>query len=454
VRAISAPLFHALALALALAGCASDSEEEQEQPEVAPPAASQPEELNRERIPVLTFEQQLEADPALADTQIILPLPYRNADWRQAVATPSHAPQHLWLDESLSRVWREDIGTGSDLFTRLIMSPVVADGRVFTIDTRGRVTAFRARDGERLWRERIEIEGEAEEMAFGGGLAFEDGRLYVTTGQGVLVALDAESGEEIWRHLNIVPFRGPPTIADGRVFANTQDNQIVAINADTGAMLWTQAGLPEEAALLGAAAPAVSGNTVVTGLSSGELLAMRVENGTRVWQDTLSRTRRLTPLASLTDIDAEPVITAGTVYAVGHAGVMVAIDMRSGERVWENNVAGVRTPWAGGAYLYVLTVDAELVAISNEDGRVRWVTRLQRFENPEDRETPIAYAGPVLAGDRLIVVSSNGFVLSISPYSGDFLGAAELPAGSVAPPVVANGTLYVLTEDADLIAYR
>jgi len=199
VRAISAPLFHALALALALAGCASDSEEEQEQPEVAPPAASQPEELNRERIPVLTFEQQLEADPALADTQIILPLPYRNADWRQAVATPSHAPQHLWLDESLSRVWREDIGTGSDLFTRLIMSPVVADGRVFTIDTRGRVTAFRARDGERLWRERIEIEDEAEEMAFGGGLAFEDGRLYVTTGQGVLVALDAESGEEIWR---------------------------------------------------------------------------------------------------------------------------------------------------------------------------------------------------------------------------------------------------------------
>jgi len=452
VRGRSAPVF--FSLALIIAGCASNGEDDEEQPEPTPPTPTQPEELNRERIPVLTFEQQLEADPALAETQIILPLPYRNQNWSQAVATPSHAPQHLWLDESLSRVWRVDIGDGSDLFTRLIMPPVVAAGRVFTIDTRGRVSAWRAGDGERLWRERIELEGEVDALALGGGLAYDDGRLFVTTGHGVLAALDPETGEEIWRHLNIVPFRGPPTVANGRVFANTQDNQMVALDAASGAMQWVQAGLPEESALLGSAAPAVFGNTVVTGLSSGELMAMRVENGTRVWQDTLSRTRRLTPLASLADIDAEPVITGGNVYAVSHAGVMVAIDMRSGERVWENNIAGVRTPWAGGATLYVLTADAELVAISNEDGRLRWVTRLQRFENPEDREAPIAYAGPVLAGDRLIVVASNGFVISISPYTGDFLGATELPAGSVASPVVANGTLYIVTEDADLIAYR
>lgn len=443
-----------LVLALTISGCASDGDEEEEQPEPAPPEPSQPEALNRERIPVLTFEQQLEADPALSDTPIILPLPYRNAGWPQAMATPSHAPQHLWLDESLSRVWRVDIGDGSDIFTRLIMPPVVADGRVYTIDTRGRVSAWRAGDGERLWRKRIELEGEVDALAFGGGLAYDDGRLFVATGQGVLAALDPGTGEEIWRHLNLVPFRGPPTVAEGRVFANTQDNQIIALDAGSGAQQWVQAGLPEEAALLGAAAPAVAGNTVVTGLSSGELMAMRVENGTRVWQDTLSRTRRLTPLASLADIDADPVMTGGNVYAVGHAGVMVAIDLRSGERVWENNIAGVRTPWAGGATLFVLTADAELVAISNEDGRIRWVTRLQRFKNPDDREEPIAYAGPVLAGDRLIVVASNGFVISISPYTGDFLGAAELPAGSVAQPVVANGTLYILTEKADLIAYR
>jgi len=439
--------------ALMLAGCSGGDEDEQERPETAP--QTEPRQApDRERVPVLTAEQQLQADPALEDTQIILPLPYRNTGWPQAMAVPSHAPQHLWLDESIERIWRTNIGRGSDLFTRLVMPPVVAGGRVFTVDTRGQVTALRSGNGERLWRRRMEVEGEANAMAFGGGLAYADGRLFVTTGHGIIAALDPESGEVLWRQENLVPFRGPPTVADGRLFANTQDNQILALDAETGRQLWTQAGLPEESALLGAAAPAVTGNTVVTGLSSGELLAMRVENGSRVWQDTLSRTRRLTPLASLTDIDAEPVILGGTVYAIGHAGVMVAIDMRSGERVWENSIAGVRTPWAGGAYLFVLTADAELVSISNEDGRIRWVTRLQRFADPEKREEPVVYAGPVLAGDRLIIASSNGFLLSLSPYNGNFLGAAELPDGSVAQPVVADGTLYILTEDADLIAYR
>lgn len=206
--------------------------------------------------------------------------------------------------------------------------------------------------------------------------------------------------------------------------------------------------------MLGGASPAVADNTVITGFSSGELMAMRVQNGQRVWQDTLSRTRRLTPLASLTDIDADPVVAGGTAYAVGHAGVMVAVDMRSGERVWESDIAGVRMPWVAGSYIFLVTVDGELVSLLRSNGRIRWVTQLQRFENPKSREGAVAWSGPVLAGDRLILTASNGYLLSVSPYTGEILSAREMPAGAVAPPVVADESLYVVTEDAELVAYR
>lgn len=408
----------------------------------------------RERIPVLTFEQQLEADPALANVRVVLPRPYRNLSWPQSGGVPTHAVHHLALGDPLTRAWRVDIGEGSDMFTRLIMSPVVADGRIFTIDTRGRVSAWRTADGRRLWSTELRLKGEKRALAFGGGLAVAGDRLIVTTGFGFISALAVDDGHEIWRYQGVVPFRGAPTIADGRIFAVTQDNEVLSLDLREGQLLWTEAGLPEDAGILGAASPAVQSDTVIAALSSGELFAMRVENGRQSWQDTLSRTRRLTPLATLADIDGDPIIDRGRVYAVGHAGRMVAIDMRSGERVWENNVASVDTPWIAGDYLFVVTVDDEVAAINAADGRIRWVTRLQRFKDIEERKGPLAWTGPVLAGDRLIVVSSHGVLLTLSPYTGAILGGVELPASSIAMPVVADGTLYVLTEEADLIAYR
>ncbi|GAB4124260.1 MAG: outer membrane protein assembly factor BamB [Rhodothalassiaceae bacterium] len=409
---------------------------------------------SKERIPVLTFEQNLTADPALANVSVVLPRPYLNRLWPQSGGTPAHAVNHLYLPEKLKRAWRTDIGEGSDIISRLMMEPVVGDGRIYVIDTRGQVSALDIENGRRIWIRRLEQKGEKKALAFGGGLALDGGRLYVATGYGFLAALDAATGEEIWRTTGNVPLRGAPTVADGRVFTLTQDNQIIVYSAASGELTWTQAGLPEDAGLLGAASPAVEGDTVVAGLSSGELIAMRVDNGRNVWQDTLSRTRRLTPLATLADIDGNPVISRSRVYAAGHAGRMVSIDMRSGERVWESNVPSVHTPWIAGDYLFLLSVDAEITAISAADGRVRWVTQLQRFVDPEDRDKPLAWTGPVLAGDRLIIASSHGFLLSISPYTGEFLGAERLPAGVLASPIVSNGMLFVLTEDADLIAWR
>jgi len=287
---------------LALAGCGGG--EDISEPDPTGGYADQ----GRERIAVLTFEQQLEADPSIADVRVVLPRPYRNASWPQSGGTATNAVHHLSLPDTLRRAWRTDIGRGSDLFTRMISAPIVAEGRVYTIDTRGLVTAMRTRDGRRVWERRLKMEGEKKAVAFGGGLAYADGILYATTGYGFIAAMEAGSGREVWRYNGIVPFRGAPTVTAGRLFALTQDNQLVAIDLDNGTLLWTRAGLPEDAGLLGAASPAVTTDTVIAAMSSGELLALRVENGSPAWQDTLSRTRRLTPLATLADIDGNPVV--------------------------------------------------------------------------------------------------------------------------------------------------
>ena len=238
------------------------------------------------------------------------------------------------------------------------------------------------------------------------------------------------------------------------MFAITVENQVVALAASTGRQLWTYSGASTATILMGAAAPAVDGGVVIAPFTNGEVVALRVDNGSALWTETVVAVRRTEAAASLPIISARPVIDRGRVYVVGHSGVIVAIDLRTGQRVWDAPVSGVYGPWIAGDFLYVITIDAEALCIDVRTGRILWVTQLPRFEDPEDKTGRIVWAGPVVASDRVIVVGSNEQALSLSPYSGAVLGRLDLNSAATLPPALANSTMYLLNDDGDLAAYR
>jgi outer membrane protein assembly factor BamB len=410
--------------------------------------------LKGDRLPVLAFEQTLEVDPALRDVPITLPPPFANADWPQSGGSPGKSMVHVTVGARLSKVWQHSIGNGDSRRRKLLSTPVVAAGRLYAIDTKSNITALDAVSGRVLWQRQIKVEKRSQNVAFGGGVAFDNGLLFATTGYGVTVALEAATGAEKWRHDLEIPLRGAPSVADGKVFVVTQDNQLVALSADKGVQMWDAVAIVENAGLLGAAPPAISGDTMVIGYSSGELNAIKTDTGQVTWQDNLARTSRLTALASLTDIDASPVIDRGRVFAIGHGGRMVALDLATGERVWERSLGGVSTPWVAGDFLFAVTTDGEVVALTRRDGRIRWVTQLQRYEDVDGRKGRVAWQGPLLASDRLLLTSSNGHVISLSPYTGEVLSSLKTGDGSWLPPILANGMMYVLTTDGNVIAYK
>ena len=409
--------------------------------------------LEGERIPVLSIDTAPRADPSIADLAVRLPRPRLNAEWPQVGGYADHAMHHVAAPGPLARLWIADIGAGASDEQRMLSPPVVGGGRIFALDSEGAVSAFRADNGQRLWRVGV-VPEEEEDEAIGGGVAYGGGRLFVATGVGELVALDAATSGEIWRTRVGAPIRAAPAYSNGRVFAVTYDNRLHALDAADGRLLWSHSGVAEEAQLLAAATPAVSGGLVVAAYSSGDIYALRVENGGMAWTDTLAFAGRFGPLASLGDINGSPVIDRELVYAVSHAGRLVAISLRSGERLWEQGISGVQTPWIAGDFLYLLTTEGNLVCLSRIDGLIRWIQSLPRYTDPEDREGPIFWSGPLLASDRLIVVGSHGEAISISPYSGRFLGRLTLPGGVELAPIAANGTVFILTNDGELVALR
>jgi outer membrane protein assembly factor BamB len=409
--------------------------------------------LPGERISVLTLDRQLSPDPALANIPIALPRPAVNQDWPEPGGTPDHVMQHPALPAKLTQAWRVSVGEGSSRYTRVMATPVVARGRVYAMDGGVKVGAYAAADGATLWQTDLRPKGDLG-TAFGGGLAFAKDRLYVATGYGQIAALDPASGKIIWRVKVGAPVHSGPTVADGRVFVVTVENELSALDATDGRKLWVHAGLPQTASLLGGASPAVGGEVIIAPFSSGELDALEVENGRPLWSDNLASTRNVDAVAALADIRGRPVIDRGRIVAASHSGRMAAIDLRGGERAWEHEVGSDHGPWIAGDYVYLLTTDQNLLCLTRDDGKVRWLRRLPRYENQKKHEDPIEWAGPVLGGDRLILLSSDGWALSVSPYTGAPLGRQEIRAPAFLAPVIADNTLYVLTDDAELTAFR
>ncbi len=407
-----------------------------------------------ERISVLDYEAQVKAEADLQNVEVVLPEQTVNASWVQPSGSASGVMGHLSLGENLAKVWSVSIGKGSDSTRKLNAKPVIDANRLFVMDTEARVTAFDATTGQRLWSQQIAMEGEGTQPAFGGGVSVMDGRVFASSGFGIVVAYDAGTGAQLWKATVPTPLRGAPAVEGGRLFVTSQDGQLTAFNAENGTILWQANATVEPTAVMGPGAPAVAMDTVVAGFPSGELFALRVENGRTVWQDQLSRTGRTTALGALSGIAASPVIDRGRVFAVSHGGRMVALELATGQRVWERDFAGVQMPWVAGDWVFAVTIDAELVAMTRGEGKIRWVAHLPRYKNEKKKKGAIEWAGPVLAGNRLFLLSSEAEMATVDPRTGQIIATTRMGKPAYLPPVVANRMLYILTDDGQLTAYR
>lgn len=405
------------------------------------------------RIPILSRVEGAKVDPALAGIAVVLPPETVNTEWAQAGGNAGKSYGHLALGENLSQAWTVQIA-GSSARRRLAAAPVIGAGMLFVEDTNGVVHAFDAQSGARRWTHSAEVGGKLRAANFGGGVSYDAGRVYVTNGVGEVLALDASNGSEIWKVKPAGPLRGSPTVAFGSVYVMTQDNQIVALNAADGKLQWNESGANQQTGVFGVAAPAAGQGTVIAGYSSGELIAYRYENGRTLWADALARTSMSTEVGALTDIDADPIIDSGRVYALGQGGRMAAYELVTGQRIWELNLAGISTPAVAGEWIFTLTDDARLLAIARGTGKVRWITDMGRWRNAEKKKDPIFWTGPVLAGNQLWAANSLGQIYRVSPGEGSAALFQTVKAPISLAPVVANSTLYVLDDSGTIHAYR
>lgn len=412
------------------------------------------EEEKAARITVNPFSENLTPDPELAATTITLPPATPATDWTQAGANPSKIPGHLEAGSEFRIDWRSSV-TGSNQQKRIIAAPVAKDGRVYVIDANQKVTAFDADGGGKVWDRQLESENpKRDKHAVGGGLAIAGDRLIVSSGFGYVEAMSLADGSQIWRRRVESPMSGSPAILGNRAFVTSSSNEFYAIDVATGEIVWSDQAIAESARVLSSPSPAVTNDILTVPYSSGELIAYLPANGTRLWSDTLTTVGRYTPLSAINDIAGRPSIQDGVVYAASHSGILTAIDARSGARTWERVFGSRLGPVIGGEYLFIVGTDGRVACFSKIDGKIVWVRALPEFRNEREKKNRIVWAGPLIASNRLIVASSEGDVVALSPQNGETLADLNVGQPVYIQPIAASGKIFVLTDKGSLVAIR
>ena len=407
---------------------------------------------------VLSVGAGLTVDPA--DTRTIaLPAPVPVPAWPQPGRVPSHESVNAALPGmtptgGLKPVWSAPIGVGANGAGVLAAQPMVDGGRVFVMDGAGVVSALALDSGERIWRTPTKPR-KMRSSNIGGGLTVVDGTVYVVDGVAESLAISAHDGTIKWRVDVGTPGRSAPTVVNGHMVFGTIDERLVALETTSGRQLWTYAATASATVVFGQPAPAIVDNLVLAGFGSGDIVAIRIETGESVWSDTLGAAGGRNSVMDFSSIHGLPVIVDGTAYVISLGRVLVALDMRSGRRLWERTVSGKDGLVVVGDWLFVLSSDQQLACLDRNSGHVRWVSTLPRFRKTKSQKGAITWSGPVLANGRLICVSDfdKQTMISVDAVSGEVGPTAKLKSTSGLAPTVADGKMLLITDDGRLTAY-
>ncbi|MGH6970799.1 MAG: PQQ-binding-like beta-propeller repeat protein, partial [Caulobacteraceae bacterium] len=374
-------------------------------------------------ISLLELNSQLTVSEALKGQPFYLPPPQPQADWPVPGGTLEQSVENVDAAPDFRIAWRRSFGQPTGRHADVMAPPIAADGKVFVMDAGAVVSAHDERTGATVWRTSLKPHEKGEREGYGGGLAYDGGRIYVSSGFRLVAALDASTGRPVWETRTDVPIHAAPTVANGRVYVVDVNDKLMTFIAADGRPDWTYQALTEPARILMASSPAVSNGTVVASFASGELVALRADNGTELWNQPLSHTTRTSALSEIRDIAGRPVIYKGDVFAISHANVMADTNLRTGEVRWQIPLAGFTSPWPAGDVVFAVDDQGRVVCASRDSGQIYWMTDLDAPPPPKKGKKPRkrsrdVWSSPIVALNRVILVSDKGEAVAIDAKTG------------------------------------
>ncbi|OYU44466.1 MAG: outer membrane protein assembly factor BamB [Burkholderiales bacterium PBB4] len=307
---------------------------------------------------------------------------------------------------------------------------------VYVAGTDGLVAAIDGRTGGDLWRTTSK-----PQLTAGVG---SDGRIAaVVNRSNELVALDA--GREVWRQKLTASSLTAPLVAGERIFVLTGDRSVVAFDATTGRRLWQQQRPGEALVLQQAGVIQAIGDTLVVGFG-GRLLGLNPQTGAIRWDTPVASSRGTNEVERLVDLVAGVSRSGDQVCTRAFQSAVSCIDANRGTAVWTKSAAGSTGIGGDADVVYGTESNGAVVAWRRSDGDKLWAN-----EQLKNR----SLTTPLLVGRALVVGDAAGYLHFLSRDNGATLNRVTTDGSPVvAGPVLAGQTIVVVTRRGGVFGFR
>jgi len=389
---------------------------------------------------------------------ISLPAARVNPSWTQTSINPQHIVGNLKAKTSLQKQWAESFGKGISKRDILLAAPVVSQNRIFVMDSQGKVSSFSLKDGKKLWENTLKakIGGFKESKSRASGLAVDDNILFATTGFGGIFAMNAETGKSKWRKIMESPIRIAPTVTSSMLLIQTVDNTLYALDKSNGQEIWKFGVAHEDTVIAGGASPAYDAedNVVVSGFSNGEIVVLNATVGTPLWSSMLVDTKQVSSSTDINTIGACPIVENGAIYAISNSNSMVALDMRTGDKIWEKEIGSMQNMLLAGHYLFVVSNKNILYAVEKDTGAIVWSLDVKEYLQDDTDKSLVYAAPPLMLNGQILLAFSNGQILKIDALKGTVKAKKDLDIDISNGLIAAEGHIIGVSDDADLIVFK
>lgn len=394
-------------------------------------------------------------DSNISDQVLPISLPEQKNyfKWTHRNGNAEHKIIHPYLSESPKLVWKVKIGKSNGSKNRITSDPVVVDGEIFILNSFSTVVKL-STDGLIKWETKLTPQFDEESETSAGGIAFGANQVFATTGFGELFAISPSDGEIRWKQRFKAPINSAPTIFENQVFVTTANGQAFSLDVETGRIQWQQQSTLPSALLLGGPSVTIDGKLALIPFESGELTAVLKDSGIRIWSASVASTRKGSARSNINSVTSDPVVFNGIVYTANQGGRLVALKAENGARAWTAKDGSYSPVWVVDKSLFIVTDLAKLKRMNKDTGKQIWSVSLPQYPNKKKRNKSYVHFGPIIAGAKLWVASSDGFLRSFDVTSGQLLDKIRIPSGAASHPAIVDGSLYVLSQSGHLLAYR
>ncbi|TAL83100.1 MAG: outer membrane protein assembly factor BamB [Rhodanobacter sp.] len=353
----------------------------------------------------------------------------------------------------VTRLWHASVGDGAGR-SGVRLRPTVVDGVLYADSTDGKLAAFDATTGKTLWSKSSRTHGwfgwgdkKRKDATYAGGPSVSGDLLAVGTLDGHVYGVNAKDGSPRWETELDSEVLASPVVDGDLVVVRTEDGRVYGLDAATGKRNWIyDQGTVPLLSLRGNGALLVANGVVFFGSDDGKLVALRADNGTKLWEQKFSNGEGRTEIARLDDADGAILLDGSTLYGAAYHGNLMAVDGPSGRPLWSHPFSTYTSLALSGNTIFGVDDQGRVWAFDKATGTDIWKNSALKYR---------WLSGPSVQGNYVVVGDREGYVHWLQTGDGALAARERLSHKAIrAQPLVVDGIVYVVDVKGDIAAYR